>query len=108
VTADGPWYDAVSPEVRMKTYQITLPDDVAAFVDRVLAEKKWDDVDHLIMYALGSVESELAADADVNIDELRKLVRVGIDQADRGELVDGEITMKRLREKLEAARKQPT
>ncbi len=92
----------------MKTYQIALPDDVAAFVDRVLAEKKWDDVDHLVMYALGYVESELEADADVNIDELRKLVQVGIDQADRGELVDGEITMKRLREKLEAARKQPS
>jgi hypothetical protein len=88
----------------MKTYQITLPDDIAAFVDRVLAEKEWDDVDHLIMYALGYVESELASDADVNLDELRKAVQVGIDQADRGELVDGETTMKRLRDKLEKAR----
>jgi hypothetical protein len=88
----------------MKTYQITLPDDVAAFVDRVLAEKKWDDIDHLIMYALGSVESELATGADVNLDELRKAVQVGIEQADRGELVDGETTMKRHRDKLEAAR----
>jgi hypothetical protein len=92
----------------MKTYQITLPDDFAAFVDRVLAEKKWDDVDHLIMYALMQVQDELAADADVDIDKLRKAIQIGIDQADRGELIDGEITMKRLRDKLEAARKQPT
>jgi Arc/MetJ-type ribon-helix-helix transcriptional regulator len=70
----------------MKSYQITLPDDVAAFVDRVLAEKKWDDVDHLVMYALGAVETELDADADIDIDELRQAVQVGIDQADRGEL----------------------
>jgi Arc/MetJ-type ribon-helix-helix transcriptional regulator len=84
----------------MKTYQITLPDEFAAFVDRVLAEKKWDDVDHLIMYALMQVQDELQADADVNIDQLRKAIQVGIDQADRGELIDGEITMKRLRERI--------
>ena len=90
----------------MKTYQITLPDEIAAFVDRVLAEKKWDDVDHLVMYALGYVEAELEADADQDIDALRKAVQIGIDQADRGELIDGEIVMKRLRDKLEAARAQ--
>ena len=32
---------------------------------------------------------------------------VGIDQADRGEVVDGPTVMARLRDKLEAARKQP-
>ncbi|MCI0702027.1 MAG: hypothetical protein L0241_13170 [Planctomycetia bacterium] len=102
------WYDALSEEICMKTYQITLPDELAAFVDRVLAEKKWDTVDHLIMYALGNVEAELEADAHQDIDALKKAIQVGIDQADRGELVDGETVTKRLREKLEAARKQPT
>lgn len=92
----------------MKTYQITLPDDVAAFVDRVLAEKKWDTLDDLVMYALGTVGAELERDADTEIDALRKAVQIGIDQANRGELVDGEVVMKRLRDKLEAARKQPT
>jgi predicted transcriptional regulator len=92
----------------MKTYQLTLPDEFAEFVDRVLAEKKWDDVHHLMMYALSQVQDELAADAHVDIGALRKAVQIGIDQADRGELLDGETTMKRLRDKLEAARKQPT
>jgi antitoxin ParD1/3/4 len=92
----------------MKTYQVTLPDEFAAFVDRVLAEKKWDTLDHLIMYALMQVQSELEADADQDIDALKKAIQVGIDQADRGELLDGEAVMKRLRDKLEAARKQPT
>ena len=32
----------------MKTYQIALPDEVAAFVDRVLAEKKWDAADAVL------------------------------------------------------------
>ncbi len=93
----------------MKTYQITLPDDFAEFVDRVLAEKRWDDVDHLVMYASTQAQDELASDADVDIEKLRKAIQIGIDQADRGEMVDGEVTMKRLRDgKLEAARKQPT
>lgn len=44
----------------------------------------------------------------MNAGALRKAVQLGIDQADRGELIDGETTMRRLRDKLEAARKQPT
>jgi Arc/MetJ-type ribon-helix-helix transcriptional regulator len=86
----------------MKTYQITLPDDFAAFVDRVLAEKKWDDVDHLVMYALGYVESELAADVEINTDELRKAVQIGIDQADRGEVapLDTAATWARVEKRL--------
>jgi Arc/MetJ-type ribon-helix-helix transcriptional regulator len=69
----------------MKTYQITLPDEFAAFVDRAVAEKKFDDVSHLVAYALGYVESELADDAHTDLDALRKAIQVGIDQADRGE-----------------------
>ena len=92
----------------MKSYQVTLPDEIAAFVDRVLAERKWDSVDHLVAYALLQVESEPTCDDAAELDALRKAVQVGIDQADRGELIDGPTVMKRLRDKLEAARKQPT
>lgn len=92
----------------MKAYQVTLPDEFAAFVDRVLAEKKWDDLDQLVLYALAQVQYELETDAEMNAGALRKAVQLGIDQADRGELIDGETTMRRLRDKLEAARKQPT
>jgi hypothetical protein len=92
----------------MKTYQIELPDELAAFVDAVLAQEKWDDAGQLFLYALAQVQDELAADADLNSEKLRKAVQVGIDQADRGELNDGEATISRLRARLEAARKQPT
>jgi Arc/MetJ-type ribon-helix-helix transcriptional regulator len=92
----------------MKTYQVTLPDEFAAFVDRLLAEKKWDDLDQLIAYALLQVQDELEVDGGTDTAALRKAVQVGVEQADRGELIDGEATMKRLRDKLEAARKQPT
>lgn len=90
----------------MKTYQIALPDEVAAFVDRVLAEKKWDAVEDLVTYALGYVEAELEADSDVDIGALRKAVQIGIDQADRGECVelDMEAVLAKARARLEAAR----
>jgi Arc/MetJ-type ribon-helix-helix transcriptional regulator len=91
----------------MKTYQISLPDDFAAFVDGALADKQWDDADHLFLYALARVQEELAADADTDVAKLRAAIQVGIDQADRGELLDGEAVMARQRAKLEAARKQP-
>ena len=91
----------------MKTYQVTLPDEVAAFVDRVLAEKLFDDFDNLIVCALSSVEAELEIEKCQDIDALRKASQIGIDQLDRGEGVDGEEVMARLRAKLEAARKQP-
>jgi Arc/MetJ-type ribon-helix-helix transcriptional regulator len=93
----------------MKTYQITLPDDFAEFVDRVLAEKKWDDADHLVMYALMQVQDELAADADVDLNKLRKAIQIGIDQADRGELAPLDLAatwaraQKRLAEQQEAS-----
>ena len=73
-----------------------------------MAEKKWDSIDQLLAYALLQVESELTLDDDAEFDALRKAVQVGIDQANRGELVDGPIVIKRLRDRLEAARKQLT
>ena len=91
----------------MKTYQVTLPDEVAAFVDRVLAEKKFDDLENLITYSLSCVETELEDQKHEDTDALRKAIQIGIDQADRGEGTDGEVVMARLLAKLEAARKQP-
>jgi Arc/MetJ-type ribon-helix-helix transcriptional regulator len=93
----------------MKTYQVTLPDEFAAFVDRVLAEKKFDDVSHLFMYALGYVEAELEDEKHTDLGALRKAIQVGIDQADRGELAELDMNAlwarveKRLAEKQEAA-----
>jgi Arc/MetJ-type ribon-helix-helix transcriptional regulator len=90
----------------MKTHQITLPDDFAAFVDKALADKQWDDADHLFLYALARVQEELAADADLDVAKLRAAIQVGIDQADRGETapLDLDALFARLRAKLEAAR----
>ena len=56
----------------MKSYQVTLPNEIAAFVERVLAEKKWDSANDLIAYALLHVEAELKLDDTTDLAPLRK------------------------------------
>ena len=92
----------------MKTYQVTLPDELAAFVDRMLAEGKWDSADHLVAYGLLRAQDDLEPGEGPDTDRLAEAVRVGIEQADRGELADGPAVIDRLRKKLLAARKQPS
>jgi hypothetical protein len=93
----------------MKTYQITLPDEFAAFVDRMIAEKKWDTPDLLVMYALSSVMTELASDEMMTpeeVEELRKQIQVGIDASERGEVgpLDWDEIDRLVKEKLAAER----
>ncbi len=42
----------------------------------------------------------------IHLEELKKKIAVGLEQAERGEVVDGELVFKKLREKAEALRKQ--
>ncbi len=92
----------------MKTYQIALPDEFAAFVDRMVAEGKFDSVDHLILYAVSQVEDEIRADEAIDLDELRRQIRVGTEQSARGEVapLDLQAIWKRAMERL-AAEKEP-
>ena len=90
----------------MKTYQITLPDEFAAFVDRMIAERKFDDLDHLFLYAIAQVEDEERQDASIDQEWLKKEIQKGIDSANRGELVDGPTVMARLRAKFDASKAQ--
>jgi Arc/MetJ-type ribon-helix-helix transcriptional regulator len=69
----------------MKTYQVTLPDEFAAVVDRLIAAGKFDSVDHLMMYAVVQVEQEIDREELIDKDWLRKEIQKGIDSADRGE-----------------------
>jgi antitoxin ParD1/3/4 len=92
----------------MKTYQVTLPDEIAAVVDRLIADGKFDSVDHLMLYAAVQVEQEIDREEGTDQEWLKQQIQVGIDQADRGELLDGPTVMARLRAKLDAARaRQP-
>jgi antitoxin ParD1/3/4 len=92
----------------MKTYQVTLPDEIAAVADRLVAAGKFDSVDHLMMYAVSQVEQEIDREEGTDQEWLKQQIQIGINQADRGELLDGPTVMARLRAKLDAARaRQP-
>jgi Arc/MetJ-type ribon-helix-helix transcriptional regulator len=91
----------------MKTYTITLPDEVAEMADRAIASKRFESMDHLVLYAVAQVESELNLDAVADQEALRREIQIGIDQADRGEMTDGPEFMAGLISKLRAAR-QPS
>jgi hypothetical protein len=87
----------------MKVYQITLPDEFAAFVDRMIAEKKWDDLDSRFLAAVVRLQDEDEADearTPEEVEALRKKLQVGLDQLDRGERVDGPEFMAKLQERL--------
>jgi predicted transcriptional regulator len=95
----------------MKTYQVTLPDEFAAFVDRMIAEKQWETVDQIMIAGLSYVQSDLEAVSELDQAWLKAEIQKGIDSADRGELIDGPTfmagLMDRLRQKTVAAA-QPT
>ncbi|MFO0851733.1 MAG: hypothetical protein U0871_24690 [Gemmataceae bacterium] len=91
----------------MKTYQVTLPDEFAAFVDRMIAEKKWETADNLLLYGVALVQNEIESESDEDVERLRALLQPAIDSLDRGEGVDGDAVFAQLLAKLEAARKQP-
>lgn len=88
----------------MKTYQITIPDELAALVDRALAEKKWDTLDNLVADALGA---ELESEIDQDTASLRDAVRVGIEQVgsrrDHGRGDGSEAVARETRGRAEAA-----
>jgi predicted transcriptional regulator len=94
----------------MKTYQITLPDDVAAALDRLIAAGRYESADALLLEAVLDRQTQAEEDAamtDAERESLRKAIQVGIDQADRGELVDAEEFMENLLAKLQPA-EQPS
>jgi putative addiction module CopG family antidote len=85
----------------MKTYQITLPDEFAAFVDRMIAERKWESADEVVMAALSRLMDEVDEVLDPDeIEWLKKEIQKGIDSADRGELAP--LDMDAIRKRVEA------
>jgi Arc/MetJ-type ribon-helix-helix transcriptional regulator len=90
VNRDGTRADVVSSRhyrgPTMKTYQITLPDEFAAMVDRLMATGQFDSIDHLMQYAVWLVEDEVKRDTEVDQEWLRREIQKGIASADRGEL----------------------
>jgi antitoxin ParD1/3/4 len=79
---------------------LVLSPELQVFVNEQLQSGQYDSEADLYIKALQSFadrEKYLQAKRD----ELREVVRVGTEQADRGETIDGELAMSGFREKLE-------
>lgn len=92
----------------MKSYTITLPDEFAAMVDRMLAEKKFDDANHLMMCAVAQLNDEVTDDDLTDQEWLRKEIQIGIDQANRGQVAPLDMDAIRARVKQRLAAEKET
>jgi antitoxin ParD1/3/4 len=84
---------------------LLLPPELQVFLDEQLQSGKYASEADLYVVALQSLadrEQYLQAKRE----ELREAVRIGTEQADRGETMDGETAMAGFRQKLEQWRQQ--
>jgi hypothetical protein len=86
----------------MNSWTITLPAELAEFVNEQLACKAWDSVDLLFAAAVAALQSNLEWEDSLDQDQLREQLQHAVDQADRGEMVDGPKFMAQLRERIKA------
>ena len=82
---------------------ITLNSEQEAFVRQQLQTGKYRTVDEVIMMAFRLLE-ERDNTYQKWVEETRQKVEVGIAQLDRGEGIDGEVVIARLREKFRKTR----
>ena len=80
--------------------QIQLPPELEAFVQEMIAAGLYQAPSEVIRDALWLLKDQ-AELRKVKLAELQKLLAAGIEQADRGELLDGESVFSRLREKID-------
>jgi antitoxin ParD1/3/4 len=84
---------------------LLLSPELQGFLDEQLQSGKYESEADLYITALQSLaDRENYLQAKRN--ELREAVRVGTEQADRGETIDGELAMAGFREKLEQWRQR--
>lgn len=73
----------------------TIPAEMRVCVDHVISSGRFQSEDEILAEALG-----LWRQREEDLDRLRAKLQSGIDQIDRGEVVDGEIVMQRLHDKF--------
>ncbi len=81
---------------------VTISKHFEALVDELVREGCFLGADEVVENALYLLKDEYAL-YKVKREELRKEIQIGIDQADRGELIEGELVFDRLHAKVEAA-----
>jgi antitoxin ParD1/3/4 len=80
---------------------VTLPPEWAQYVNQLVASGRYEFPEEAVCLALQMLKNweDLYT---IRLEELRKDVAIGLEQANRGELLDGKEVFQRLREKLQA------
>jgi antitoxin ParD1/3/4 len=84
---------------------LLLPPELQVFLDEQLQSGKYASEADLYVSALQSL-ADRENDLQAKREELREAVRIGTEQADRGETMDGETVMAGFRLQLEQWRQQ--
>jgi antitoxin ParD1/3/4 len=84
---------------------LLLPPELQVFLDEQLQSGKYASEADLYVTALQSL-ADREAYLQTKREELREAVKIGTEQADRGETMDGETAMAGFRQKLEQWRQQ--
>ncbi len=82
----------------MPTRNVVLTDQLSDFVDRKVLDGTYQNASEVLREALRRMERE-----EVEWEHVKSGIMIGLAQAERGELVDGEEAFQRLREKYFAS-----
>lgn len=78
---------------------VSLPEAVEAFVVQRVASGRFASASEVVQQALTLLE-RFEREREVALDEIRREIQLGIDQAEAGQLRDGETVFAEIREKL--------
>ena len=85
------------------TMNVSLPPELEAFVDSRVASGQYQSASEVVREALQLLqEREMTRQAD--LEEVRRKIAIGLEQAKRGELLDGEAVFRELERRSRAAR----
>jgi antitoxin ParD1/3/4 len=85
--------------------QITLPTEVEQFVQRQIESGQYSTPEDVLLAGIRLLE-DLERTYKGRFEELRREITIGVEEADRGELLDSETVFQGLREKLQKRRAQ--
>jgi predicted transcriptional regulator len=92
----------------MKKWEITLPPELEAFVEQMLATKAWDSPDMLFAYGVTLIQNEIESESPESMEWLRTEINKGIESADRGELLDADKVFDELQASFKPTPTEPT
>ena len=89
----------------MKTITVSLPDQLVSHLEQRVASGEFDSLDDALSFAGASIVPYTGSNritSETTIEDLRAMLQVGIDQAERGQVIEGEEAMENLRVRMEA------